>query len=169
MEHIQLWRCKWRVCSSNTFVARIWSNYGYYFDNQYCGIDCSTRLFQIFSFETDGIQIGCTGWSYKGGLNSIQKNLKSSEWLKYYSQILISLKSIQHFRIPPRVVKDGMQIPQAFQIFSKISSIITHEKRLERVNSEVFSFFVSSSYRKKFQHWFYNYLPHCHLMRQNQD
>ena len=34
------------------------------------------------------IKIGCTGWSYQGWSGTFYpKKLKSSEWLKYYSQI----------------------------------------------------------------------------------
>ena len=34
------------------------------------------------------IKIGCTGWSYQGWSGVFYpKNLKSSEWLKYHSQV----------------------------------------------------------------------------------
>ena len=92
-------------------------------------------------------KIGCTGWSYQGWSGSFYpKNLKSSEWLKYYSQIFeITEINSTFYRIPSQetVRKWNADTPRHFRFTAKFPSIITHEKRLERVNSEVFSFLSS--------------------------
>ncbi|MFQ5496317.1 MAG: DUF72 domain-containing protein [Nitrosopumilus sp.] len=92
-------------------------------------------------------KIGCTGWSYQGWSGSFYpRNLKSSEWLKYYSQIFeITEVNSTFYRIPSQEIvrKWNADTPQHFRFTAKFPSIITHEKRLERVNSEVFSFLSS--------------------------
>lgn len=95
------------------------------------------------------IKIGCTGWSYQGWSGSFYpKNLKSSEWLKYYSQIFnITEINSTFYRIPTQEIvrKWNMDTPRHFRFAAKFPSIITHEKRLDGVNSEVFSFLSSLS------------------------
>ncbi|MDH3835072.1 MAG: DUF72 domain-containing protein, partial [Nitrosopumilus sp.] len=48
------------------------------------------------------IKIGCTGWSYQGWSGTFYpKNLKSSEWLKYYAKIFdITEINSTFYRIP---------------------------------------------------------------------
>jgi len=76
------------------------------------------------------------------------KNLKNSEWLKYYSQ-LFEMTEINStfYRIPAQEIikRWNIDTPRHFRFTAKFSSIITHEKRLDRVNSEVFSFLASLS------------------------
>ena len=94
-------------------------------------------------------KIGCTGWSYQGWSGTFYpKNLKSSEWLKYYSQIFeITEINSTFYRIPSQeiVKRWNTDSPRHFRFTAKFPSIITHEKRLDRVNSEVFSFLASLS------------------------
>jgi len=94
-------------------------------------------------------KIGCTGWSYQGWSGTFYpKNLKSSQWLKYYSQLFeITEINSTFYRIPAQeiVKRWNIDTPQHFRFTAKFPSIITHEKRLDRVNSEVFSFLASLS------------------------
>jgi uncharacterized protein YecE (DUF72 family) len=93
------------------------------------------------------IKIGCTGWSYHGWSGTFYpKNLKSSEWLQYYSKIFdITEINSTFYRIPDQdiVRRWNTDTPRHFRFTAKFPSIITHEKRLDRVNSEVFSFLSS--------------------------
>jgi len=95
------------------------------------------------------IKIGCTGWSYQGLSGTFYpKNLKSSEWLKYYSQLFeITEINSTFYRIPAQEIvrRWNTDTPRHFRFTAKFPSIITHEKRLDRVNSEVFSFLASLS------------------------
>lgn len=95
------------------------------------------------------IKIGCTGWSYNGWSGTFYpKNLKSSEWLKYYSQIFeITEINSTFYKIPSQEIvrRWDRDTPRHFRFTAKFPSVITHEKRLDRVNSEVFSFLASLS------------------------
>ena len=95
------------------------------------------------------IKIGCTGWSYQGWLGTFYpKNLKSSEWLKYYSQIFdITEINSTFYKIPAQEIvrRWNDDTPKHFRFTAKFPSIITHEKKLDKVNSEVFSFLSSLS------------------------
>ncbi len=92
-------------------------------------------------------KIGCTGWSYQGWSRTFYpKNLKSSEWLGYYSKIFdITEINSTFYRIPSQEVvrRWNADTPRHFRFSAKFPSIITHEKRLENVNSEIFSFLSS--------------------------
>ena len=93
------------------------------------------------------IKIGCTGWSYQGWSGKFYpRNLKSSEWLKYYSKIFDTTEiNSTFYKIPDREITQrwDTDTPKHFRFMAKFPSVITHEKRLERVNSEVFSFLTS--------------------------
>jgi len=93
------------------------------------------------------IKIGCTGWSYQGWSgNFYPKNLNSSEWLKYYSQIFsITEINSTFYKIPSQEIvrRWNEDTPEHFKFTAKFPSIITHEKRLDRINSEIFSFLTS--------------------------
>jgi len=93
------------------------------------------------------VKIGCTGWSYQGWSGTFYpRNLKSSDWLKYYSQIFeITEINSTFYRIPPQEIvrRWNADTPKQFRFTAKFPSVITHEKRLDRVNSEIFSFLSS--------------------------
>lgn len=93
------------------------------------------------------IKIGCTGWSYQGWSGIFYpRNLKSSEWLKYYAKIFETTEiNSTFYRIPAQEIvrKWNADTPRYFRFTAKFPSIITHEKRLEGVNSEVFSFLAA--------------------------
>ena len=93
------------------------------------------------------IKIGCTGWSYQGWSGTFYpRNLKSSEWLKYYAKIFETTEiNSTFYRIPAQEIvrKWDADTPRYFRFTAKFPSIITHEKRLEGVDSEVFSFLTS--------------------------
>ena len=95
------------------------------------------------------IKIGCTGWSYQGWSGTFYpRNLKSSKWLKYYSQLFeITEINSTFYRITAQEIirRWNTNTPRNFRFTAKFPSIITHEKRLDRVNSEVFSFLSSFS------------------------
>lgn len=95
------------------------------------------------------IKIGCTGWSYHGWSGTFYpKSMKSSEWLKYYAQIFdITEINSTFYRIPTQEIvrRWDADTPRHFRFTAKFPSSITHEKRLEKVNSEVFSFLSSLS------------------------
>jgi Uncharacterized conserved protein len=92
------------------------------------------------------------------------KNLKSSNWLKYYSQIFsITEINSTFYKIPSQEIvrKWNIDTPRHFKFTAKFPSIITHEKKLERINSEIFSFLSSLiPIHEKFQHLYYNYHHH---------
>ena len=93
------------------------------------------------------IKVGCTGWSYQGWSGTFYpRNLKSSEWLKYYSKIFETTEiNSTFYRIPTQEIvrRWNADTPRYFRFTAKFPSIITHEKRLEGVNSEVFSFLAA--------------------------
>ena len=93
------------------------------------------------------IKIGCTGWSYQGWSGTFYpRNLKSSEWLKYYAKIFETTEiNSTFYRIPAQEIvrKWDADTPRYFRFTAKFPSVITHEKRLEGVDSEVFSFLTS--------------------------
>ena len=95
------------------------------------------------------IKIGCTGWSYPGWSGTFYpKNLKSSDWLKHYSCLFdITEINSTFYRIPAHEIvrKWNADTPRHFRFTAKFPSVITHEKRLKSVNSEVFSFLASLS------------------------
>ena len=94
-------------------------------------------------------KIGCTGWSYQGWSGTFYpKNLESSKWLKYYSRLFdITEINSTFYRIPAQEIvrRWNTDTPRHFRFTAKFPSIITHKKRLDRVNSEVFSFLASLS------------------------
>lgn len=93
------------------------------------------------------LKIGCTGWSYQGWSGTFYpKNLKSPDWLKYYSKIFdITEINSTFYKIPSQEIvrRWNTGTPRHFRFTAKFPSTITHEKRLERVNSEIFSFLTS--------------------------
>ncbi|MGH1566487.1 MAG: DUF72 domain-containing protein [Nitrosopumilus sp.] len=93
------------------------------------------------------IKIGCTGWSYSGWSGVFYpRNLKSSDWLRYYAKIFdITEINSTFYRIPDQEIvrRWNVDTPRHFRFTAKFPSIITHEKRLENVSSEVFSFLTS--------------------------
>ncbi|MDH5432028.1 MAG: DUF72 domain-containing protein [Nitrosopumilus sp.] len=95
------------------------------------------------------IKIGCTGWSYEGWSGTFYpKNLENSKWLKYYSQIfeITEINSTFYKISAQEIVKRWNKDTSIhFRFTAKFPSIITHEKRLDRVNSEIFSFLASLS------------------------
>ena len=94
-------------------------------------------------------KIGCTGWSYKGWSGTFYpRNLKSSDWLEYYARIFdITEINSTFYKIPSQEIvrRWNADTPRHFRFTAKFPSIITHEKRLKAVNSEVFSFLASLS------------------------
>ena len=78
------------------------------------------------------IKIGCTGWSYQGWSgNFYPKNLNSSEWLKYYSQIFsITEINSTFYKIPSQEIvrRWNEDTPEHFKFTAKFPSIITHKK-----------------------------------------
>ena len=93
------------------------------------------------------VKIGCTGWSYQGWSGTFYpRNLKSSQWLKYYSQLFdITEINSTFYRVPAQEIvrRWDADTPRHFRFTAKFPSLITHEKRLEKVNSEVFAFLAS--------------------------
>ena len=93
------------------------------------------------------IKIGCTGWSYHGWSGTFYPRiLKSSNWLEYYAKIFdITEINSTFYRIPDAamVQKWNKDTPKHFRFTAKFPSIITHEKRLENVSSEIFAFLSS--------------------------
>ena len=93
------------------------------------------------------IKIGCTGWSYSGWSGTFYpRNLKSLDWLQYYAKIFdITEINSTFYRIPDQEIvrRWNADTPRHFRFTAKFPSIITHEKRLENVSSEIFSFLTS--------------------------
>lgn len=93
------------------------------------------------------ISIGCTGWSYPGWSGTFYpKKMKSSEWLKYYSQIFsITEINSTFYQIPNQSITSKWRdsTPEEFRFAVKFPALITHEKQLDGVRSDVFSFLAS--------------------------
>ena len=93
------------------------------------------------------VKIGCTGWSYSGWSGTFYpKDVKSSDRLKYYSQIFdITEINSTFYKIPDKSITKRWHddTPDNFRFTAKFPKIITHEKRLDDVSSEVFSFLAS--------------------------
>lgn len=108
----------------------------------------NTRIKEIFVKFME-IKFGCTGWSYEGWVGTFYpKSLQNSNWLKYYSKIfdLTEINST-YYRIPTRVMakKWEYDTPSSFRFTAKFPRIITHEKRLKEVKSEVSEFLSAMS------------------------
>ena len=75
------------------------------------------------------IKIGCTGWSYQGWSGTFYpKNLKSSDWLKYYSQIFdITEINSTFYKIPSQEMtrRWNSETPRHFRFTAKFPSVIT--------------------------------------------
>lgn len=95
------------------------------------------------------VKIGCTGWGYQGWSGTFYpRKLKSSDWLQYYSKIFdITEINSTFYRIPSQEIvrRWNSDTPRHFRFTAKFPSMVTHEKRLKAVNSEVFSFLASLS------------------------
>ena len=95
------------------------------------------------------IKIGCTGWSYKGWSGTFYpRTLKSTDWLEYYAKIFDMTEiNSTFYKIPSQEIvrKWNADTPKHFRFTAKFPSVITHEKRLDNVNSEIFSFLASLS------------------------
>ena len=93
------------------------------------------------------LMIGCTGWSYAGWSGTFYpKKMKSADWLRYYSQIFdITEINSTFYKIPDQSTtkKWNDETPENFRFTAKFPSVITHEKRLENVSSEIFTFLSS--------------------------
>ncbi len=93
------------------------------------------------------VKIGCTGWSYSGWSGTFYpKGMKSSDWLKYYSQIFdITEINSTFYKIPDKSITKRWHddTPDNFRFTAKFPKIITHEKRLKDVSSDVFSFLAA--------------------------
>lgn len=95
------------------------------------------------------VKIGCTGWGYQGWSGTFYpRKLKSLDWLQYYSKIFdITEINSTFYRIPSQEIvrRWNSDTPRHFRFTAKFPSMVTHEKRLKAVNSEVFSFLASLS------------------------
>ena len=95
------------------------------------------------------IKIGCTGWSYEGWHGSFYpKSLESTRFLRYYSEIFDFTEiNSTYYRIPNQfmVSKWNTETPKNFRFTAKFPKIITHEKRLKQVQSDVIEFLHSLS------------------------
>lgn len=72
--------------------------------------------------------------------------MKSSDWLKYYSQIFdITEINLTFYKIPEKSITKRWHddTPENFRFTAKFPKIITHEKRLNDVSSDVFSFLTA--------------------------
>ena len=82
------------------------------------------------------IKIGCTGWSYQGWSGTFYpKKLKSSEWLKYYSEIFsITEINSTFYKIPSQeiVKRWNADTPGHFKFTAKFPSVITKKIRQNR-------------------------------------
>ena len=83
--------------------------------------------------------------------NILSKEPESSEWLSIIHRFLYHRNqfNILQNSFPEIVRRWNVDTPRHFRFTAKFPSIITHEKRLERVNSEVFSFLSSLALSRK--------------------
>jgi len=89
--------------------------------------------------------VGCSGWSYSSWQGPFYPpTIDNSKWLKYYSQVFDYVEIDSSFyRIPGIfMVKNWYKrSPQNFRFTAKFPKIITHDKRLKDVDSELERFF----------------------------
>jgi uncharacterized protein YecE (DUF72 family) len=85
--------------------------------------------------------IGCSGWSYSAWKGPFYPpNLESSEWLRFYSQIIDYVEIDSSFyRIPNQfMVKNWVKkTPDNFRFTAKFPKVITHDKHLVDIDKEV--------------------------------
>lgn len=86
------------------------------------------------------VRIGCTGWSYEPWVDTFYpKNLQNSNFLKYYSSIFdVTEVNSTFYRIPNQFMtkKWNKETPPNFRFTAKLPKSITHEKRLQNIQSE---------------------------------
>jgi uncharacterized protein YecE (DUF72 family) len=89
--------------------------------------------------------VGCSGWSYSSWQGPFYPpTIDNSGWLKYYSHVFDYVEIDSSFyRIPsPFMVKNWYKrSPQNFRFTAKFPKIITHDKRLNDVDTELERFF----------------------------
>jgi uncharacterized protein YecE (DUF72 family) len=89
--------------------------------------------------------VGCSGWSYTSWEGPFYPpTIDNSAWLKYYSRVFDYVEIDSSFyRIPsPFMVKNWYKkSPQNFRFTAKFPKIITHDKRLKDVDTELERFF----------------------------
>ena len=85
--------------------------------------------------------IGCSSWSYSAWKGPFYPpNLESSEWLRFYSQIIDYVEIDSSFyRIPNQfMVKNWVKkTPDNFRFTAKFPKVITHDKHLVDIDKEV--------------------------------
>jgi uncharacterized protein YecE (DUF72 family) len=89
--------------------------------------------------------VGCSGWSYSSWQGPFYPHtIDNSSWLKYYSHVFdyVEIDS-SLYRIPsPFMVKNWYKrSTQNFRFIAKFPKIITHDKRLKDVDTELGRFF----------------------------
>jgi uncharacterized protein YecE (DUF72 family) len=89
--------------------------------------------------------VGCSGWSYTSWQGPFYPpTIDNSSWLKYYSHIFDYVEIDSSFyRIPsPLMVKNWYKrSTQNFRFTAKFPKVITHDKRLKDIDTELGRFF----------------------------
>ena len=93
------------------------------------------------------LKIGCTGWSYEGWSGTFYpKNLKSLQWLRYYSGIFDFTEiNSTYYQIPKEFLtkKWFSDTPEDFRFSAKFPGKITHEHKLKNVKDLVLEFLAA--------------------------
>jgi uncharacterized protein YecE (DUF72 family) len=92
--------------------------------------------------------IGCSGWSYSAWQGPFYPSDldSSSDWLKFYASVFNYVEIDSSFYRTPNVftVKNWFnRTPDNFKFTAKFPKVITHDKRLKDVSSELQYFFQS--------------------------
>ncbi len=89
--------------------------------------------------------VGCSGWSYTSWQGPFYpKNLSNSSWLHYYSKAFDYVEIDSSFyRIPSSFMVKRWEATtsNSFRFTAKFPKVITHDKRLENVETELEQFF----------------------------
>lgn len=91
------------------------------------------------------IYLGTSGWSYNDWVgNFYPEDLKSNEWLKFYSKKFNTVEvNASFYRLPFKNMVKGWKnkTPDDFQLTFKGSQLITHRKKLNDVDQYLSKFF----------------------------
>ncbi len=104
--------------------------------------------------KLEGLRIGCSGWSYKDWAGPFYpKDLPARDYLKFYSSVFNCVEIDSSFyRIPsPSMITQWSRgTPPGFTFSPKLPKKVTHENKLEGIDSTLLYFYsVVSKLKEK--------------------
>lgn len=117
--------------------------------------------------------IGCSGFSNRDWIGEFYpEDLKSGDYLKYYSSVFNSVEINSTFYHKPTVktlAKWYAETPETFRFFIKIPKSITHIAKLKDVKEQVADFckYISSELKEKLGGFLFQLPPSYHFTDEN--